>query len=215
MKPHKVIIRAPPFQMEQQLGCFLCCRPRPAHQGCHALANGQIDSLDKRRVEPPTQPKPDKGPAPLLRCAAAEHGRNAHQPSALITLLDLPIGQVCGYLPLAHPLPYARCPLSKMGRQRVEIEIQPIAREDGETVRGQPLLQGVHDRVGRGLRARTKVQHGDQFTDRVNRYPEPYYMRPASQSRAELIELEVGQMEAVRSGRAASRYAHLPASASS
>src|SRR5262245_24434465 len=61
VRAHEMVIAPPPFQMEQQVPRILHGRPRPADQRRHALSECQIDALDERRVQLPTQAQPLQG----------------------------------------------------------------------------------------------------------------------------------------------------------
>jgi hypothetical protein len=51
LRAHKMIVRAPPLQMGQQVWGLLSRRPGAASKGCHSMADGQIDSLNESRIE--------------------------------------------------------------------------------------------------------------------------------------------------------------------
>ena len=52
VRTHKMIIRAPPLEMGQQMWRLLCCSPCSACQSCDPLSNGQIQPLDESGVQP-------------------------------------------------------------------------------------------------------------------------------------------------------------------
>jgi hypothetical protein len=71
--------------------------------------------------------------------------RDPQQLTAPVAFLHLAIGQARCHLPLAHVPPSATHlePVSKMGREGVEIGIEAIAGEEGQATRGQDLSQGM------------------------------------------------------------------------
>jgi hypothetical protein len=48
---HKMVIRSPPLEMDEQLWGLLSSGPGPAGQRCHSMADGQIQAFDKSSVE--------------------------------------------------------------------------------------------------------------------------------------------------------------------
>jgi hypothetical protein len=82
-----------------------------------------------------------------------------------------------------------------MGRQGVEIQVQTIAREDGQTVRGEPVSELVDDRMRRSLRPGTEMQDRNAFRERVHHNPEPEHLDSVAEARAQFVKLEMGQME--------------------
>lgn len=87
---------------------------------------------------------------------------DAHQLAPLIDFLHLAIDRLCRHLPLP-PLPPSTthlAPVSKMGRQRIEIHIQAITGEEWEATRGQELSQGVDEQMGHVLCAWTELEDG-------------------------------------------------------
>ena len=60
-----------------------------------------------------------------------------------------------------------------MGCQGVEVVVQPIAREDRETGRGQPPMQLVDYCMG------WVMQHWDNLGERIDYHPEPEHMHAA------------------------------------
>jgi hypothetical protein len=56
-------------------------------------------------------------------------------------------------LPSPRASPHSRDPLPKMGRERIKVQVQAVAGEHRGAARGQPLVQGMHCRMCRGLSA--------------------------------------------------------------
>jgi len=82
-----------------------------------------------------------------------------------------------------------------MSRQRVEVQIEPIAGEQRQTARGQSLSQRVDEQVRHVLGARTQVQHGQDLGARVDGKPYPEHLSGAAQPRAEFVQLHVREVE--------------------
>src|SRR5256885_10799644 len=70
------------------------------------------------------------------------------------------------YLPPAHPSTTPRVPLAKVGRERIEVEIQSVTGKEWEATRSQKLSQRVDEqmrseerRVGKECRSRWSPYH--------------------------------------------------------
>jgi len=85
--------------------------------------------------------------------------------------------------------------LPKMRSQGVKVEVEAIAGEDREAVRGQLLAQGMDEVMGRVLGADAEVEHRDQLAQWVNDDLEPPHVCPVAQPGPQFIELEVGEMQ--------------------
>src|SRR5262249_38757343 len=86
-------------------------------------------------------------------------------------------------------------PITKMGGECVEIEIETIAGERRDAARRETPVEIVDQCMCRILRARTQMQHGDQLADRINRQPQPQRVHAAPQPSAELVELDMQQVQ--------------------
>ena len=60
---------------------------------------------------------------------------------------------------------------------------------------GQDLSQGVNDTMRRVLRARTELKHRKNLGEGINGQPEPQDLLGVAQPGAELVQLEVRQLE--------------------
>jgi hypothetical protein len=110
---------------------LLCRRPGSASQRCYTMADGQIHALNKSRVQPPREAQVLQSPFEICLCPQAHQVRDAHQLTPPIVFLHLAVDQACCYLPLTH-VPASTMsyePLSEMGREGIEVQIQPITRE--------------------------------------------------------------------------------------
>jgi len=52
VRTHKMIVRAPPLQMSEQVRRLLCRRPGATSQRRYPMADGQIHPLDESGVQP-------------------------------------------------------------------------------------------------------------------------------------------------------------------
>ena len=87
----------------------------------------------------PEKPYPCKVAVRAASVPAPHHARDPYQLSPPVTFLHLPVDQPCRYLPLAHVAapPTHLKPLSKMSRERIEVQIEAITGEERETVGSQ------------------------------------------------------------------------------
>jgi hypothetical protein len=51
VRTHKMVVRAPPLQMSQQVRGLLRSGPGPSGESCHAMANGEIHALNESGIE--------------------------------------------------------------------------------------------------------------------------------------------------------------------
>jgi len=86
-------------------------------------------------------------------------------------------------------------PLAKVGRERIEVQIQPIAGKEWDATRSQELSQGMNDAMGHVLGARTELEHGKNFRTGVDDQPQPQHLRMAAEPGSQFIQLEIGKLE--------------------
>src|SRR5436309_694337 len=82
------------------------------------------------------------------------------------------------HLPLTH-VPASTThlsPVSKMGREGIEVEVEPITGEKRKTAWGQHLSQRVNHRMGHVLGAGTQLEDGQNLGARVDRHPQPEHV---------------------------------------
>ena len=63
-----------------------------------------------------------------------------------------------------------------MGRQRIEVEIEPITRKEWKTARSQELSQGMDEQVCHVLRAGAETEDGNNLRTGVDGQPEPEHV---------------------------------------
>ena len=111
--------------------------------------------------------------------------------------LHLPVDQIDCYLPSKGfgPTTPHFSPVSKMGGERREVHIEAITGENWEAARRQDLSQGVNEQMRRVLRARTELKDRKNLGEGINGQPEPQDLLGVAQPGAELVQLEVRQLE--------------------
>ncbi len=122
---------------------------------------------------------------------------DAHQLATLVAFFHLTVDQTRCDLPLTH-YPASTTsyePVPEMGRQRIEIEIEPVTREEREVARGQDPSQRVDHGMSCVLRARTQMQHRHNLGTGVDDQPQPQDVTVATQPRPQLVQLEIGKLE--------------------
>ena len=197
MGADKMIVRAPPLQMGQQVWGLLCGGPRAACQSCHAMPDGQIHPLNESGIQPPREAQSLQGSFESVLCPQAHQVGHPNQLAPAVAFFHLAVDQPRCHLPPADIPPstslFSPCP--KMGRQRIEIHIQPVTREEREATRGQELLQGVDDAMRGVLRARAQMEDGKQLRAGVDDQPEPQDLLGVAQPGAQFIQLEVRELK--------------------
>src|SRR5215467_12037698 len=119
-----------------------------------------------------------------------------HEPASSVAFFHLAVDHACCYLPLtlvpASTTSYE--PLSEMGREGIEVQVQAIAGEQGEAARSKALSQGVDDQVGHVLGAGTKLEHWKNLGTRIDGQPEPLPLGGAAQPGGEFVQLDVREV---------------------
>ncbi len=82
-----------------------------------------------------------------------------------------------------------------MGRERIEVEIEPVTGKEGEATGSQELSQGMDDPMCQVLGAGTELKHGKNLGARVDSQPEPEHLSSAAQPGSQFVQLEVREVE--------------------
>src|ERR1700687_4220995 len=108
-----------------------------------------------------------------------------------VALFHLAVDQAHRHLPSKDfaPSPMHLVPVSKMGCECIEIEIEPITGKEWETARGQELSQGMDEYMSRLLCTRTKLKHRDDLGEGINGQPQPEDLRCLAQPGSEFVQL--------------------------
>src|SRR5437588_545799 len=132
-----MIISSPPFQVCQQLWSRLRRGPRASCQRCHPMSDGQWSPLDKSGVQPPREAHSLQSGREICLCSQAHHVRDASQLTPPVALFHLAVDQARCPLPPAHFLPSTTScePLSKMGCEGIEIQIEAVTGEERQIAR--------------------------------------------------------------------------------
>jgi hypothetical protein len=72
-----------------------------------------------------------------------------------------------------------------MGRQGIEVEVEPIAGEMRKAARSQEVSQGVDDPVCGVLRAGAQIEHRKNLSTGVDGQPDPEHLCGAAQPGAQ------------------------------
>jgi len=82
-----------------------------------------------------------------------------------------------------------------MGRQCIEIEIEPVTGEERETAWSQEFSQGVDDAMGHMLCSGTQMEDRKNLRAGINDQPEPEHVLRAAQPGAQFIQLQMREPE--------------------
>jgi hypothetical protein len=137
----------------------------------------------------PEKPKPCKVARISVLCPQAHDVGDPNQLAPPIAFFHLTVDQTRSHLPPEDFPPSAThlAPVSEMGGQRVEVEVEPITGKERKTAWGQHLSQGVNHRVGHVLGAGTQLEDGQQLGAQIDDQPEPLHLTMAAQSGSEFI----------------------------
>jgi hypothetical protein len=123
--------------------------------------------------------------------------RHAYQLAPPVAFFHLAGDQAWFHPPPAHvaPSPTHLEPLTEVGRESREGEIEPVTREKWETARGEELSQGVDKLMCHVLRAGTQLEHGQNFGARINGQPQPEHLFGSAQPGSQFVQLQMRELE--------------------
>jgi len=78
-----------------------------------------------------------------------------------------------------------------MGRECIEVEIEPVTGKEGEAIGSQDLSQGMDDPMSPVLGAGTELKHGKNLGARVDSQPEPEHLCSAAEPGSQFVQLDV------------------------
>src|SRR5215831_17249770 len=109
--------------------------------------------------------------------------RDPNQLAPSVAFLHLAVDQPRRHLPLASmsSLAISLEPVSKMGCESIEIQIEAITGEDRQAARNQDLSERVDELVCHVLCAGTELKHGKNLGAGINGQPEPQHLRMAAE----------------------------------
>ena len=130
---------------------------------------------------------------------ATHHMRHVYQLASPVALFHLAVDQAWFHLPPAHGAPSLTYlePLTKVGSDRIEVEIEPVTGEERQTAGSQELSQGVDEQVRRMLCARNQREHGQNLGARIDGRPQPEHLCGAAQSGSNFVQLQVRDVQVV------------------
>ena len=123
--------------------------------------------------------------------------RDPNQPAPPVAFLHLAIDQPRCYLPPAPVAPSANHlePLTKVSRESIEVEIEPVTGKERQAARGQALPQRVDEQVCHVLGAGTELKHRKNLGARIDGQPEPEHLLGVAQPGAQFVQLKVRKVE--------------------
>jgi len=118
-------------------------------------------------------------------------------PASSVEFLHLAIDQAFRHLPLASlpSLAIRLEPVSKLGGESIEIQIEAIADEDRQAAKGQDLWERVDELMCHVLGTGTELKHRQNLGTRIDGQPQPQHLLRAPQPRAQFVQLEVREPE--------------------
>jgi len=123
--------------------------------------------------------------------------RDPNQFAPPVALFHLTVDQPRCYLPLAPFAPSANHldPLTKVGCERIKVEIETVTGKERQAARRQDLSQGVDHPMSHVLGAGTELKHGKKLGARVESQPEPEHLCSAAEPGTQFVQLEVREVE--------------------
>ena len=126
-----MVIGSPPFQVGQEVRGRLRRGPGATRQRGYSMTDRQWSPFDKGRVEPSREAQSLSDDGESILGSQAHHVRHSHELAPLVVFLHLAIDQFFCHLPQENVPPSASQlePVSKMGGERREVQIEPITGE--------------------------------------------------------------------------------------
>ena len=123
--------------------------------------------------------------------------RDPNQLAPPVALFHLAVDQPRCYLPLAHVAPSANHldPLTKVGCERIKVEIESVTGKERQAARRQDLSQGVDQAMSQVLGAGTKPKHRQNLGARIDGQPEPQHLRMAAQPGSDFVQLQMRNVQ--------------------
>jgi hypothetical protein len=123
--------------------------------------------------------------------------RDPYQLASPVAFLHLAVDQPRCYLPLAHGAPSVNHlePLTKVGRERIKVEVQAIAGEKREIAWSQHLSERVDESMGHGLCAGAELKHRKNLGEGIDGQPEPQHLCGVAQPGAQFVQLDIRKLE--------------------
>jgi hypothetical protein len=82
-----------------------------------------------------------------------------------------------------------------MGRERIEVQIEPVARKERNAAGSQALSQGMNDAMGHVLGAGTQLEHRQNLRARIHHQPQPENLLSAAQPCSQFVQLDVWEVQ--------------------
>ena len=161
------------------------------------MAQGEIESLDEGGIERAGEAEGLEAFSEMRQVAQAHEAFDELELATAIRLFDLPIDQVMGDLPTGRTGGGVCRPLTEVGGQSVEVEIEAVAGKDRQAAGGQDERERMDDGMRHNLSAWANLEGGDEFGHRVAGGPPPQVVRLVAQGSKQLIELEMAKGELV------------------
>jgi len=87
-----------------------------------------------------------------------------------------------------------------VGREGIEVEIEPITRKEREAARSQALSQRVNHPMGHVLGAGAELEHRKNLGARIDGQLEPEHLATAAEPCSQFIQLHVRELEVAERG---------------
>ena len=136
-----------------------------------------------------------------------------HQLAPSVAFFHLTVDQPSCHLPPEHISPSLTHlePLTKVSRERIEIEIKPVTGKERKESRGQSLSERVDEPMGDSLGAGAELKHGQNLGARIESQPEPEHLTGTAQPGANFIQLQMREVQVAEGALMEEREPGLPA----
>ena len=161
------------------------------------MPDRKIEPFNKGGVEPSCETQFLQASGERSTGSKTHHVRDPNQLAPPVAFLYLTIDQAHRHLPLTHD-PSATThlkPVSKMGRQRIEVHVQAIAGEERQAARSQAPSEGVDELMRHILRSGTELKHRKNLGERIDGEPEPKHLLGVAQPGAQFVQLQMRDQE--------------------
>jgi len=142
---------APPLEVRSEFRSEQGGGPRATRQGGQGVTEGQVESLVESGVERTPAPEGFETVGQQGEIAEAHATFNTGEFAVVIDVLDLAVEQVEGDVPAGFAGSAIGVPLAEVCGESIEVEVEAVAGEDGETSGSQDKSHRVQEGIGQVL----------------------------------------------------------------
>jgi hypothetical protein len=178
-----------------ELGDIMSGTPGAASELGNALADGEVSALNERRIDSARQASGFEAGLVFVRGTPNVALLDLDGVMSALMLDDLRIDEIAKRQPDTFLEIDKFDPLTKVGREGVEVVPEAIRTEDGDAAGFEAGFEFMNDGIGHILIARAEQEDGHDFGFGVKDGPDPDIVFGALEVTPELVELKMREFE--------------------